>query len=197
MAFIAGLLLMYLKEEMAFAGLIHLMEEPKIRSLYLPSMIGLRVMLFQLQKLLELWSHDLYEHFLNVGIDLTMIATSWFMTGIHEHPYLCICMHLKFTKETCSVFAIAAFASDFPLRFASRILDILLTGLDYNILVKVAFVILDLNKDKAMALPNMEDILLLLRKVSFCVRVLIYTHEPFDRFPLPKERGKKGKRLVT
>lgn len=92
MAFIAGLLLMYLDEEMAFAGLIHLMEEPKIRSLYLPSMIGLRVMLFQLEKLLELWSHDLYEHFFDVGIDLTMIATSWFMTGICKH--MCLYIHI-------------------------------------------------------------------------------------------------------
>lgn len=52
-AFVAGILLMYLDEARAFAGLVALMHGAGLRALYLPGMAALQVCLSQLGELLR------------------------------------------------------------------------------------------------------------------------------------------------
>uniref|UniRef100_A0A7I4Z190 Rab-GAP TBC domain-containing protein n=1 Tax=Haemonchus contortus TaxID=6289 RepID=A0A7I4Z190_HAECO len=79
-AFIAGLLLMQMPEEEAFAVIVRLMENYRLRELYKPAMTELGLCIFQLDCLVQEQMPDLYTHFNNMGLDTSMYASSWFLT---------------------------------------------------------------------------------------------------------------------
>ncbi|PNH10162.1 Rab GTPase-activating protein 1-like [Tetrabaena socialis] len=97
MNFIAGLLLMYLPSEAhAFAALVVLMEDRKLRSFYHRSMALLQVQLWQLSRLI---SPALNQHLEALGVVPMLYGASWLMT---------------------------AFSADFPIPFSARIMDVML-----------------------------------------------------------------------
>ncbi|XP_065576137.1 ecotropic viral integration site 5 ortholog-like [Artemia franciscana] len=79
-AFIVGLLLMQMPEEEAFAVLVKLMQEYRLREMFKPSMAELGLCVFQLKHLVEEFLPDLYVHFESQGFDTPMYASSWFLT---------------------------------------------------------------------------------------------------------------------
>ncbi|PAV83562.1 hypothetical protein WR25_10845 [Diploscapter pachys] len=79
-AFIVGLLLMQMPEEEAFAVLLRLMENYRLRELYKPTMTDLGLCMFQLECIVQEQMPDLHAHFNNVGFHTSMFASPWFLT---------------------------------------------------------------------------------------------------------------------
>ncbi|UMM39010.1 hypothetical protein L5515_016236 [Caenorhabditis briggsae] len=111
-AFIVGLLLLQMPEEEAFAVLVSLMENYRLRELYKPTMTDLGLCMFQLECLVQDQMPDLYTHFNNMGFDTSMYASSWFLT---------------------------LFTTTMPLDIANRIMDcFLVEGMDYIFCISIA-----------------------------------------------------------
>ncbi|CAB3400840.1 unnamed protein product [Caenorhabditis bovis] len=111
-AFIVGLLLLQMPEEEAFAVLIRLMENYRLRELYKPTMTDLGLCMFQLECLVQEQMPDLYTHFNNMGFDTSMYASSWFLT---------------------------LFTTTMPLDIANRIMDcFFVEGMDYIFCIALA-----------------------------------------------------------
>lgn len=99
MNFLAGLLLTYLPSEAdAFGALSLLMHQRCLREMYLPDMSLLQIRLWQLSKLLP---PRLAAHLEAHAALPVLYASSWLLT---------------------------CFAADFPLHFAARVMDVLMTG---------------------------------------------------------------------
>ncbi|XP_046444293.1 ecotropic viral integration site 5 ortholog-like isoform X1 [Daphnia pulex] len=79
-AFIVGILLMQMPEEEAFAVVVKLMQEYRLREIFKPSMAELGLVLYQLKNLVEELLPDLHAHFLSQSFDTSMYASSWFLT---------------------------------------------------------------------------------------------------------------------
>lgn len=104
LAFIAGALLLNMPDEQAFCTLISLMESYGMHDLFIPSMEGLQLCLYQFDHLLELMLPRIHAHLEAEGVKSSMYASQWFMT---------------------------LFLYRFPLDFVFRLWDILfLDGLD-------------------------------------------------------------------
>ncbi|CAF1398107.1 unnamed protein product [Adineta ricciae] len=79
-AFIVGLLLMHMPEEEAFAVLVSIMQDYKMRDMYKPDMFYLGLCVYQLECLIQENLPDLYRHFRSENIHTSMFASSWFIT---------------------------------------------------------------------------------------------------------------------
>eukprot|EP00887_Chlorella_sp_A99_P005325 scaffold1.g5325.t1 len=98
MNFLAGLLLTYIESPAeAFGALVLLMHDRGLRELYLPDMRLLQVRLWQLGRLLPA---QLSAHLEAHAVLPVLYASSWLLT---------------------------CFASDFPIAFAARVLDLVIT----------------------------------------------------------------------
>ncbi|VDN28220.1 unnamed protein product, partial [Cylicostephanus goldi] len=129
-AFIVGLLLMQMPEEEAFAVLVRLMENYRLRELYKPAMTDLGLCMFQLECLVQEQMPDLHSHFNNMGFDTSMYASSWFLT---------------------------LFTTSLPVRIANRIMDcFLIEGLEF--IFRVAMSILQQARFELLRL-DMEGML--------------------------------------
>ena len=115
MAFVAGLLLMYLPEKKAFAALVTLQSQASLRLNYLPGMEGLKVKLMQLKRLLRRRCAALAAHLETHEVAPVLFASSWFLS---------------------------CFAADFSIRFSGRVMDILLAQRSATVVLRVALAIL-------------------------------------------------------
>lgn len=79
-AFIVGLLLMQMPEEEAFAVLVKLMQEYRMREMFKPSMAELGLCMYQLECLIQEHLPDLHAHFTSQSFHTSMYASSWFLT---------------------------------------------------------------------------------------------------------------------
>jgi len=115
LAFSAGLLLMHIEEDEAFALLRHLLFTLDLRSQYLASMSGLQLKLYQFSRLL--WDNNpvLSEHLSKLNMDPSLYATPWLLT---------------------------LFASSFPLGFVARVFDLLFYD-GSDAILKIAFSLLN------------------------------------------------------
>ena len=80
MAFVAGMLLMYLEEHRAFAAFVTLMHGARLRELYLPGMAALQLRLRQLGELLRRRLPRLAAHLEAHDVPPVIYASSWFLT---------------------------------------------------------------------------------------------------------------------
>lgn len=78
--FIVGLLLMQMPEEEAFAVLVQIMQQHRMRDMFKPSMAELGLCMYQLENLVQEQLPDLHVHFQSQGFQTTMYASSWFLT---------------------------------------------------------------------------------------------------------------------
>ncbi|XP_075228450.1 ecotropic viral integration site 5 isoform X2 [Lycorma delicatula] len=133
--FIVGLLLMQMPEEEAFAVLVKLMQEYKMRDMFKPSMAELGVYMYQLENLVQEQIPELHVHFQSQSFHTSMYASSWFLT---------------------------LFTTALALPTACRIIDVfLLEGME--IIFKVALALLTLGKDDLLCL-DMEGMLKFFQK---------------------------------
>lgn len=131
-AFIAGLLLMHVPEEDAFAVFCELMISKRfgLRELYKPGMHKLELNMFQLHGLLMDHAPDLANHFIAQNLALTSFASSWILT---------------------------VFTRDFTIKTASRVIDCLFLH-GPEVIFRVSLAILLAEKDRLMSL-DMEGML--------------------------------------
>ncbi|KAL0280239.1 UNVERIFIED_CONTAM: hypothetical protein PYX00_001591 [Menopon gallinae] len=133
--FIVGLLLMQMPEEDAFAVLVKIMQDYRMRDMFKPSMAELGLCMFQLENLVQEFLPDIHFHFQSQSFHTTMYASSWFLT---------------------------LFATTLPLPIASRIMDVfLLEGME--IIFKIALSLLTIGKDDLLSL-DMEGMLKFFQK---------------------------------
>ncbi|XP_054720811.1 rab GTPase-activating protein 1-like [Uloborus diversus] len=123
-SFLAAALLLHIPEEQAFSILVKIMFEYGLRDLFKNSFEELHLRLYQLDKLIEDQLPELHAHFTDLGIEMHMFASQWFLT---------------------------LYTSKFPLVVVFYILDLfLLDGIET--LFQVALALLMLSKKDLLAL---------------------------------------------
>uniref|UniRef100_A0A1B6EEN8 Rab-GAP TBC domain-containing protein n=1 Tax=Clastoptera arizonana TaxID=38151 RepID=A0A1B6EEN8_9HEMI len=133
--FIVGLLLMQMPEEEAFAVLVKLMQDYKMRDMFKPTMAELGLYMYQLENLVQELIPDLHVHFQSQSFHTSMYASSWFLT---------------------------LFTTALSLPTACRVIDVFfLEGME--IVFKIALALLSLGKDDLLCL-DMEGMLKFFQK---------------------------------
>jgi hypothetical protein len=137
MNFLCGLLLTYLDEADAFGALAVIMQERGLRDLYKPG-DGMALLQARLWQMGRLAPPDLCSHLESHGVLPVLYASSWLLT---------------------------CFAADFPLHFAARVMDLIITD-SYGVsaMLKVGVHILERSRKTLMALDDMERMVNVLRK---------------------------------
>uniref|UniRef100_A0A8C7RXM1 Rab GTPase-activating protein 1 n=1 Tax=Oncorhynchus mykiss TaxID=8022 RepID=A0A8C7RXM1_ONCMY len=79
-SFLAAVLLLHMPEEQAFSVLVKIMFDYGLRELFKQNFEDLHCKFFQLERLMQEYIPDLYNHFLNVGLEAHMYASQWFLT---------------------------------------------------------------------------------------------------------------------
>ncbi|XP_074654316.1 ecotropic viral integration site 5 ortholog-like [Tubulanus polymorphus] len=133
--FIVGLLLMQMPEEEAFACLVCMMQDYKLRDLFKPGMAELGLCMFKLECLIQEQLPDLYLHFQSQCFHTSMYASSWFLT---------------------------LFTTALPLSISCRIMDLFLSE-GMEIVFKVALAILVSSQEDLLAL-DMEGMITYIQK---------------------------------
>jgi len=134
-AFIVGLLLMQMPEEEAFAVVVKLMQDYRLREMFKPSMAELGLCMYQLKNLVEELMPDLHAHFVSQCFDTSMYASSWFLT---------------------------LFSTTLTLSVACRVMDAFLVD-GMEIIFRLAVAILTFGKDELLSL-DMEGMLKFFQK---------------------------------
>ncbi|XP_065363593.1 ecotropic viral integration site 5 ortholog isoform X5 [Calliphora vicina] len=133
--FIVGLLLMQMPEEEAFAVLVQIMQQHRMRDMFKPSMSELGLCMYQLESLVLEQIPEMHIHFQQQGFQTTMYASSWFLT---------------------------LYTTSLNLNISSRIMDVFLSeGMEF--IFKVALGLLLLGKDTLLSL-DMEAMLKFFQK---------------------------------
>ncbi|KAJ3100998.1 GTPase-activating protein [Physocladia obscura] len=138
-AFITGPLLLNMPDEEAFCVLDKLMKAYNFRELYTPTMLGLKLLLFQYDRLLKEMFPAISAHFEAHDVHSSAYASQWFMT---------------------------LFAYRFPIEIVFRIMDIIFAqGIEATF--KFAFALLKRNYDTILATNDLADLLELLKNGLF------------------------------
>ncbi|XP_022323904.1 EVI5-like protein isoform X1 [Crassostrea virginica] len=136
--FIVGLLLMQMPEEEAFAVLVKLMQEYRLRELFKPSMAELGLCMYKLECLIQELLPDLYLHFQSQGFHTSMYASSWFLT---------------------------LYATSFSLSLSCRIMDLFISeGMD--VVFRLGIAILQTSQEELLSM-DMEGMLQHFQKTLF------------------------------
>jgi hypothetical protein len=136
MAFVIGILLMYLEQQQAFAAFVTLMSAAQLRSLYLPGMAALQLRLRQLGELLRRRSPALARHLEGHDVSPVIYASSWLLT---------------------------LYAAEFPWTFSARLLDVCLAERSAAAMLRVALGLLDAAEPQLLALGTFEAIVVYLK----------------------------------
>ena len=135
MNFLSGMLLTYLAPPQAFDALVLIMKDRGLREYYKPNgMVHLQARLWQLGKLIP---PHLEEHLEKHMVLPVLYASSWLLT---------------------------CFASEFPTKFAARVMDVIITDSYHLPIMKVSLSILERCTDDILEMDSMEDIVDLIRK---------------------------------
>lgn len=135
MNFLSGMLLTYLSPPQAFSTLVLVMQDRGLREYYKPNgMVHLQARLWQLSKLIP---PELELHLERNMVLPVLYASSWFLT---------------------------CFASEFPITFAARVMDVIITDSYHLPIMKVSMKILERCKDEILLMNGMEEIIDLIRK---------------------------------
>ncbi|XP_069370157.1 rab GTPase-activating protein 1 isoform X2 [Paralichthys olivaceus] len=118
-SFLAAVLLLHMPEEQAFSVLVKIMFDYGLRDLFKQNFEDLHCKFFQLERLMQEYIPDLYNHFLNVGLEAHMYASQWFLT---------------------------LFTAKFPLYMVFHIIDLLLCE-GISVIFNVALSLLKTSKD--------------------------------------------------
>lgn len=127
-------------EDEAFCLFVRLMNNYKLRDLFIPGMPGLHLHLYQFERLLEDYEPALYCHLHRKGVNPQLYATQWFLT---------------------------LFAYRFPLQLVLRIYDLILSeGLDTAIL-KFGIVLMQKNAAQLLEMKDMAVLTTFLKERLF------------------------------
>ncbi|XP_048094959.1 TBC1 domain family member 4 isoform X4 [Alosa alosa] len=129
-SFVAGVLLLHMSEEQAFDMLKFLMYDLGFRRQYRPDMISLQIQMYQLSRLLHDYHRPLYNHLEEQEICPSLYAAPWFLT---------------------------LFASQFPLGFVARVLDLLFVQ-GTEVIFKVALCMLSSHEGEIVECESFETV---------------------------------------
>uniref|UniRef100_A0A8C7IXK8 Rab GTPase-activating protein 1 n=1 Tax=Oncorhynchus kisutch TaxID=8019 RepID=A0A8C7IXK8_ONCKI len=122
-SFLAAVLLLHMPEEQAFSVLVKIMFDYGLRELFKQNFEDLHCKFFQLERLMQEYIPDLYNHFLNVGLEAHMYASQWFLT---------------------------LFTAKFPLYMVFHIIDLLLCE-GISVIFNVALALLKTSREDLLA----------------------------------------------
>ena len=80
LSFLIASLLLHMPEEQAFNLLVKIMYRYEIREVYKTNFECLHLRFYQLESLMQEYLPDLYEHFVDLNIEVHMFASQWFLT---------------------------------------------------------------------------------------------------------------------
>jgi len=141
-------------EEEAFAVLVKLMQEYRMRDMYKPTMAELGLCMYQLENLVQDFIPELHGHFQSQSFHTSMYASSWFLTLFTTALSLQVACRLVFCFLLLTMASELVLIKYFPIR---RIMDVFLSeGMD--IIFKVALSLLTIAKDDLLSL-DMEGML--------------------------------------
>ncbi|ODQ83028.1 hypothetical protein BABINDRAFT_159501 [Babjeviella inositovora NRRL Y-12698] len=124
MAFITVPLLMNMNDSEAFCLLVTLMKDYNLRSLFMPEMRGLHLLLYQFDRLLEDKSPFLYNHLIKQGIRSSMYASQWFLTFFAYKFPLDIVLRIYDAVITEGMESILKFAVNLMIKNESNLLPL-------------------------------------------------------------------------
>ena len=136
MAFVAGLLLIYLPENRAFAAFVTLMENGDFRGMYGHGMEGLKSRLRQLSVVLRAKNPTLAAHLEKNDVAPVLYASGWFMS---------------------------AFASDFSVRFSGRVMDCLLAQRTSSFIMRVCVALVNEASADLLKINDFEALVVYLK----------------------------------
>ncbi|KAI1343889.1 RabGAP/TBC [Xylariaceae sp. FL0016] len=143
MNFLIMPLLFNMPEEEAFCLLMRLMNQYKLRDLFIEDMPGLHMHLYQFERLLEDLEPALYCHLHRRGISPHLYATQWYLT---------------------------LFAYRFPLQLVMRIYDLLFSeGL--SAILRFGIVLMQRNASTLLGMTDMSQLTTFLRDKLFDVYI--------------------------
>ncbi|KAI1498241.1 rab-GTPase-TBC domain-containing protein [Biscogniauxia marginata] len=143
MNFLIMPILFNMPEEEAFCLLVRLMNQYKLRDLFIQDMPGLHMHLYQFERLLEDLEPALYCHLHRRGISPHLYATQWFLT---------------------------LFAYRFPLQLVLRIYDLILSeGLEA--ILKFGIVLMQKNASTLLGMTDMGQLTTFLKDKVFDVYI--------------------------
>nr|XP_028571809.1 rab GTPase-activating protein 1 isoform X3 [Podarcis muralis] len=79
-SFLAAVLLLHMPEEQAFSVLVKIMFDYGLRELFKQNFEDLHCKFYQLERLMQEYIPDLYNHFLDISLEAHMYASQWFLT---------------------------------------------------------------------------------------------------------------------
>jgi len=79
-SFLAAALLLHMPEEQAFCVLVKIMFDYGLRDLFKQNFEELHLKFYQLERLLQDQLPDLFDHFMDLGLEAHMYASQWFLT---------------------------------------------------------------------------------------------------------------------
>ncbi|KAG8447870.1 hypothetical protein GDO86_015108, partial [Hymenochirus boettgeri] len=118
-SFLAAVLLLHMPEEQAFSVLVKIMFNYGLRELFKQNFEDLHCKFYQLERLMQEYIPDLYNHFLEISLEAHMYASQWFLT---------------------------LFTAKFPLYMVFHIIDLLLCE-GISVIFNVALGLLKTSKD--------------------------------------------------
>ncbi|KAI1167243.1 rab-GTPase-TBC domain-containing protein [Nemania serpens] len=143
MNFLIMPLLFNMPEEEAFCLLVRLMNQYKLRDLFIQDMPGLHMHLYQFERILEDLEPALYCHLHRRGISPHLYATQWFLT---------------------------LFAYRFPLQLVLRIYDLILSeGL--SAILRFGIVLMQKNSSALLGMSDMSQLTTFLKDKVFDVYI--------------------------
>lgn len=80
LSFLAAALLLHMPEEQAFSVLVKICFDYELRDLFKQGFEVLHLKFYQLERLMQDLTGDLYEHFMEMGLEIHMFASQWFLT---------------------------------------------------------------------------------------------------------------------
>uniref|UniRef100_A0AAX7SKX3 Rab GTPase-activating protein 1 n=1 Tax=Astatotilapia calliptera TaxID=8154 RepID=A0AAX7SKX3_ASTCA len=110
-SFLAAVLLLHMPEEQAFSVLVKIMFDYGLRDLFKQNFEDLHCKFFQLERLMQEYIPDLYNHFLNVGLEAHMYASQWFLTLFTAKFPLYMVFHIidLLNVNLCLIYLLSAF----------------------------------------------------------------------------------------
>ena len=141
---VAYLIRRQMPEEEAFCLLVRLMNQYRLRDMFIQDMPGLHLHLYQFERLLEDLEPALYCHLHRKGVSPQLYATQWFLT---------------------------LFAYRFPLQLVLRVYDLILSeGLEGAIL-KFGIVLMQKNAETLLGMTDMSALTNFLKERLFDVYI--------------------------
>lgn len=138
MAFVAGILLMYMPEQLAFQVFCQLLaaDGPNVRRYYLPGLDDLKLEMAKFEWLLQRHLPRLSRHLAHNGVPCVLYASQWLLT---------------------------IFACPFPVDFTARLIDVMLLERTDCIMMQTAMAIMAECEESLLRLDDFEDIITLLK----------------------------------